>query len=54
MLWKIRLVQQIQTAPSRLPALDLLRLAAVAGIILYHYVFWAPIRTARTWWRFRS
>ncbi|WP_274533939.1 hypothetical protein [Nitrobacter vulgaris] len=31
MLWKIRLVQQIQTAPSRLPALDLLRLAAVAG-----------------------
>ena len=42
MLWKIRLVQQIQTAPSRLPALDLLRLAAVAGVILYHYGFWGP------------
>jgi peptidoglycan/LPS O-acetylase OafA/YrhL len=35
-------VQQIQTEPSRLPALDLLRLAAVAGVILYHYGFWGP------------
>jgi peptidoglycan/LPS O-acetylase OafA/YrhL len=27
---------------SRVPGLDLLRLAAVAGVILYHYGFWGP------------
>jgi peptidoglycan/LPS O-acetylase OafA/YrhL len=26
----------------RLPALDLLRLAAVAAVVLYHYGFWGP------------
>ncbi len=35
-------MQQNQTESSRLPALDLLRLAAVAGVILYHYGFWGP------------
>lgn len=30
------------TKSSRLPALDLLRLAAVGGVILYHYGFWGP------------
>jgi len=28
--------------PSRVPGLDLLRLAAVAAVILYHYGFWGP------------
>ena len=28
--------------PSRVPALDLLRLAAVAAVILYHFGFWGP------------
>ena len=31
-----------QTDPSRVPALDLLRLAAVGAVILYHYGFWGP------------
>lgn len=28
--------------PSRVPALDLLRLVAVGAVILYHYGFWGP------------
>jgi peptidoglycan/LPS O-acetylase OafA/YrhL len=28
--------------PSRVPGLDLLRLASVAAVILYHYGFWGP------------
>jgi peptidoglycan/LPS O-acetylase OafA/YrhL len=35
-------VNQDRTDSSRLPALDLLRLAAVGAVILYHYGFWGP------------
>jgi len=35
-------VNQDRTDSSRLPALDLLRLAAVSAVILYHYGFWGP------------
>ncbi|MBR1090724.1 acyltransferase [Bradyrhizobium manausense] len=28
--------------PSRVPGLDLLRLVAVAAVVLYHYGFWGP------------
>ena len=28
---------------ARVPVLDLLRLAAVVAVILYHYGFWGPI-----------
>jgi len=28
--------------PSRVPALDLLRLAAVGAVVMYHYGFWGP------------
>jgi peptidoglycan/LPS O-acetylase OafA/YrhL len=35
-------VDQNRTDASRVPALDLLRLAAVAAVILYHYGFWGP------------
>lgn len=31
-----------RTGDSRVPGLDLLRLAAVAAVILYHYGFWGP------------
>jgi peptidoglycan/LPS O-acetylase OafA/YrhL len=31
-----------RTQSSRVPALDLLRLAAVGAVILYHYGFWGP------------
>ena len=31
-----------RTDPSRLPALDLLRLAAVGAVVLYHFGFWGP------------
>lgn len=31
-----------RTDSSRVPALDLLRLAAVGAVILYHYGFWGP------------
>jgi peptidoglycan/LPS O-acetylase OafA/YrhL len=31
-----------RTNSSRVPALDLLRLAAVGAVILYHYGFWGP------------
>lgn len=31
-----------RTTSSRLPALDLLQLAAVGAVILYHYGFWGP------------
>ena len=27
---------------SRVPGLDLLRLAAVAAVVFYHYGFWGP------------
>jgi peptidoglycan/LPS O-acetylase OafA/YrhL len=30
------------TDSSHVPALDLLRLAAVGAVILYHYAFWGP------------
>ena len=33
---------QNRTDSSRVPALDLLRLAAVGAVILYHYGFWGP------------
>jgi peptidoglycan/LPS O-acetylase OafA/YrhL len=35
-------VDQGRTDSSRVPALDLLRLAAVGAVILYHYGFWGP------------
>jgi peptidoglycan/LPS O-acetylase OafA/YrhL len=35
-------VDQGRKDSSRLPALDLLRLAAVGAVILYHYGFWGP------------
>jgi peptidoglycan/LPS O-acetylase OafA/YrhL len=35
-------VDQNRTESSRVPALDLLRLAAVGAVILYHYGFWGP------------
>jgi peptidoglycan/LPS O-acetylase OafA/YrhL len=35
-------VDQNRTDALRVPALDLLRLAAVAAVILYHYGFWGP------------
>ncbi len=31
---------------SRVPVLDLLRLAAVAAVVLYHYGFWGPTSTS--------
>lgn len=31
-----------QPDPTRVPVLDLLRLAAVGAVILYHYGFWGP------------
>lgn len=31
-----------RTDSSRVPALDLMRLAAVGAVILYHYGFWGP------------
>ncbi|WP_338831965.1 acyltransferase [Bradyrhizobium sp. 27S5] len=31
-----------QPGPTRVPILDLLRLAAVGAVILYHYGFWGP------------
>ena len=31
-----------RSSESRVPSLDLLRLAAVAAVILYHYGFWGP------------
>src|SRR5882757_3204691 len=31
-----------RSSESRVPGLDLLRLAAVAAVILYHYGFWGP------------
>jgi peptidoglycan/LPS O-acetylase OafA/YrhL len=31
-----------RSAPSRVPGLDLLRLVAVAAVVLYHYGFWGP------------
>ncbi|UGY13959.1 acyltransferase family protein [Bradyrhizobium septentrionale] len=33
---------QEQPGPTRVPILDLLRLAAVGAVILYHYGFWGP------------
>jgi peptidoglycan/LPS O-acetylase OafA/YrhL len=30
---------------SRVALLDLLRLAAVAAVVLYHYAFWGPTST---------
>jgi peptidoglycan/LPS O-acetylase OafA/YrhL len=30
------------SVPLRVPGLDLLRVAAVAGVVLYHYGFWGP------------
>jgi peptidoglycan/LPS O-acetylase OafA/YrhL len=35
-------VDQDRTNPSRVPALDLLRLVAVAAVIVYHFGFWGP------------
>jgi peptidoglycan/LPS O-acetylase OafA/YrhL len=35
-------VDRNRTDSSRVPALDLLRLAAVGAVILYHYGFWGP------------
>lgn len=35
-------MEQDRTNPSRVPALDLLRLAAVAAVIVYHFGFWGP------------
>jgi peptidoglycan/LPS O-acetylase OafA/YrhL len=35
-------VDRGRTDSSRVPALDLLRLAAVGAVILYHYGFWGP------------
>ena len=35
-------MDQGRTDSSRAPALDLLRLAAVGAVILYHYGFWGP------------
>ena len=35
-------MDQNRTDSSRVPALDLLRLAAVGAVILYHYGFWGP------------
>lgn len=35
-------MDQNQSDSSRVPALDLLRLAAVGAVILYHYGFWGP------------
>ena len=35
-------MDQNRTDVSRVPALDLLRLAAVGAVILYHYGFWGP------------
>lgn len=35
-------MDQNRTESSRVPALDLLRLAAVGAVILYHYGFWGP------------
>ena len=35
-------MEQRRTDSSRVPALDLLRLAAVGAVIMYHYGFWGP------------
>jgi peptidoglycan/LPS O-acetylase OafA/YrhL len=35
-------VDQNRTESSRVPALDLLRLAAVGAVVLYHFGFWGP------------
>jgi peptidoglycan/LPS O-acetylase OafA/YrhL len=35
-------VEHDRTDSSRVPALDLLRLAAVGAVIVYHYGFWGP------------
>lgn len=35
-------MEQNRTESSRVPALDLLRLAAVGAVVLYHYGFWGP------------
>ena len=35
-------MDQNRTKSTRLPALDLLRLAAVGAVILYHFGFWGP------------
>lgn len=35
-------MDQDRTNPSRVPALDLLRLVAVAAVIVYHFGFWGP------------
>lgn len=35
-------MEQDRKNPSRVPALDLLRLAAVAAVIVYHFGFWGP------------
>lgn len=38
--------ENLRAEPSRVPGLDLLRLAAVAGVVLYHYGFWGPASNA--------
>lgn len=35
-------MDQNRTDSARVPALDLLRLAAVGAVIIYHYGFWGP------------
>jgi peptidoglycan/LPS O-acetylase OafA/YrhL len=35
-------VDEGQTTSSRVPALDLLRLAAVGAVVFYRYGFWGP------------
>ncbi|MBN9004914.1 MAG: acyltransferase [Rhizobiales bacterium] len=41
-------MDQNRTESSRVPALDLLRLAAVGAVILYHYGFWGPASHGET------